>query len=626
MACKLTPEQLQTILKANAKGADKVDLVRAIMEPTFREKFFEYYNNTLLSAPPSWAAKASGDVGEQLMSLAQRVGSIAIDKGTAWITGRAPEREWTEIGAHLNAIQEYLPQSLSGVAKYLARPFTSAESDLRYPGYIEGTKGDIIRTPGRIFSQLTDTFQGLSSRIELYTQASRIAWQRARAQGIAGADLPKFLTEQEGAIRKQVFDAVSNGGDASSLPPDLAHIPKAMTDAANYRTLLSRLPQVLDSLGRARDTDPTGISRVLMPFWKVPVNLGLQALEATPLNFIRLAHKAYTGELKGGALSDELAKPLLGTLVMGAFGAAAHAGLVTGSGPEDPKTRADLMASGWQPYSLHDPISGSYLSYHRFEPLASVMGLAADSVEALNEKTAGAQVQKGIEGISRNLTSRTFLTTLSNALDALHDPVRFGGKLLSGVEGSAVPGIVSHVATAIDPVQRQTSPTDFSAVEARLPGVSTLLPAKRTALGEERAPLGRESALERFASPFPRSSDNPDADLERELANIGYVPSTPANYLRMPNSRAKVPLSPEEVQGFMDARKSASDRARQLIQMPEFQALPDREDDAPPGYPSKVSVLRNLYKTYEGVERRKRFLDPAFQQRARDLTQQQKGA
>ena len=78
--------------------------------------------------------------------------------------------------------------------------------------------------------------------------------------------------------------------------------------------------------------------------------------------------------------SEYIGRQIMGsTVVMGA-GMWALEGNLTGNGPQDAAERQRMLAMGWRPNSLKDPISGEWKSYAGFEPFDSLLGLVGDVV------------------------------------------------------------------------------------------------------------------------------------------------------------------------------------------------------------------------------------------------------
>jgi hypothetical protein len=250
---------------------------------------------------------------------------------------------------------------------------------------------------------------------------------------------------------------------------------------------------------------------------RTPVNIAKYSLERTPLNFLRIGLQRYRGELKGGKMSEELARPILGTLLGAYVMQLASDGLVTGGGPSDPNERRVLYEAGWQPYSVK--IGDEYHSFYRFEPIASVAGMAADLHEGWDTMTPGEQgemVDRIATSISRNVTSKTFLTGLIDFSAAISDPTRQGERWVQRMAGSVIPTGVAQVARATDRTFRRPESLTES-MKARIPGKSTEVPARIGPFGQESRRGG--GTLWNLFSPVYISQISADP-ARRELARL----------------------------------------------------------------------------------------------------------
>jgi len=110
--------------------------------------------------------------------------------------------------------------------------------------------------------------------------------------------------------------------------------------------------------------------------------------------------------------SEYIGRQIMGSTVIMGVGMWAVEGNVTGSGPQDDAERRRMMAMGWQPYSIKNPITGEWRSYKGFEPFESIMGLTADVVYQAN-RVDQAMTEDWFRklgfSISMNLTNDTFI-------------------------------------------------------------------------------------------------------------------------------------------------------------------------------------------------------------------------
>jgi hypothetical protein len=290
---------------------------------------------------------------------------------------------------------------------------------------------------------------------------SQFAYRAAAKEGITGE-----------ALRDTITELLEKG------TPELLEAAAKKADVYTFQEELGKIGQVFV---QARDVP--GI-RYFIPFVKTPFNIAKFALERTPLNIPRIVLKATKGELKGGALSDEAAKILFGSMVGFGTYLSAKAGLITGSGPKEKNQQDNLRSMGWQPYSLK--IGDTYYSYGRLEPAASIVGIAADFAElehSMNEDEKMNVAARLGGSIAKNITSKSFVMGFSQLTDAISDPERHGEKLFQGLAGSIIPAASYGATQATDPYYRKAR-SILDIVKSRIPLLSEEVPPRFNAWGE----------------------------------------------------------------------------------------------------------------------------------------------
>jgi len=169
------------------------------------------------------------------------------------------------------------------------------------------------------------------------------------------------------------------------------------------------------------------------------------------------------------------------------------------------KERELLYAQGWQPYSIK--INNKYYSYNRLDPLGMVIGMTADFVNAIREfpeqetRTEGAS--KIVLAMTRNLISKTYMSSLSSFAEAFSEPERYGERFIERMAGSLIPSNVGTVARAIDPYMKDIE-TPGEAILARIPFLSRQVPYKVGAYG---LPAERPSGIHTIFSPISISEE-----------------------------------------------------------------------------------------------------------------------
>jgi len=210
----------------------------------------------------------------------------------------------------------------------------------------------------------------------------------------------------------------------------------------------------------------------------------------------------------------------------------AASGHLTGGGPADPDRRKTLLRAGWQPYSIR--FGDTYISYARFDPFATMLGVAADVYEFgkydddPESGTWDTAAHGMIAAIARQMQDKTYLQGFSTVVDVLNDPEQGGGKLAQTLAATfVVPGAVKSVRDLTapiydeDPAFREVRDV-LDKIYDRTPGLSQTLPPRRNILGE---PIKRyESRIEGFFKgflPIDYSTVTDDTIFE-EMALLGH--------------------------------------------------------------------------------------------------------
>ena len=357
----------------------------------------------------------------------------------------------------------------------------------------------------------------------------------------------------------------------------------------------------------------------LFPFKRTPFSIFKETLRRT-IPWAGYRARGLYGRYKGGEgiaaigehpieaqefYTELIAKPIYGTMLASLAYLLAKQGLITGSGPTDPKKQQALKDTGWSPYSLRIPQGGdkaTYLGYGRFDPLAPLLGMAADVHEA-DENGSLAQnpdlLQKLFTSATENLTNKTFIAGLYGLMEAASDPKQNFPKWARQMQASFMPNMIGWVpfgsaATAIDPVYRKTQAFDLSPWQAKVPFLSKSLEAQHKPSGEER--LRSERLGPDVLSPIvmSQSGQNQSQALSKEMVKIGYIPALLKDYTSVKGRRVYYTAAEKKV--LQDATNAASKAAQRLIQDPNYLRLPANEQEASrPGQKTRKDVMSGMY-------------------------------
>jgi len=231
---------------------------------------------------------------------------------------------------------------------------------------------------------------------------------------------------------------------------------------------------------------------------------------------------------------------------MGVVATYAASGMITGGGPSDTDLRAHKYNTGWQPYSIK--IGDTYHAYGRLEPLGMMMGLAADAVEImgeLDELESDKIATTIVAAIGKNVMSKTWLRGMSEMINAMEDPDRYGPKYIKQFAGTAVPTGVAQIERTMYP-ELSDAQSSLDAIKARIPGYSNELPTRRNLWAEKiqfNGALGPD-----LISPIFTSKEK-DSKIDKELLRMKApikMPSRTQTFEGVP-----IKLDPNEYEEFM---------------------------------------------------------------------------
>lgn len=233
--------------------------------------------------------------------------------------------------------------------------------------------------------------------------------------------------------------------------------------------------------------------RFVLPFVKTPTNVLRYGITYSPgLNLLQSDFKAALSGKKGAEAQAQAAGQMsLGLLAVATAATLVADGRFTGTGPKDPRTRSQLLATGWQPNSIvwrNDDGTATYIPLGRFDPVGLPFGIIADLMDILQhpEKTEDVEMPAVALAlaVAQQVTDRTYLQNLNQFIQALSDPGKNGGKFANNLAGNMVPaasGLKAYVSN--DPYMREVR-NMVDGMMSRVPGLSESLPAKYDAYGD----------------------------------------------------------------------------------------------------------------------------------------------
>lgn len=509
-------------------------LTRESYRPTWWDKGYEYWINAILSGPKTHAVNISSNALYQaLETTAEAVASL---------TSRHVSTR--EVAARVSAITH---GGMIGL-KNAKNALLSAESEiggsqLEHRKAIAGLKGEIIRTPSRFLMAEDEFFKS----VEYHAELAQLAMREAIATG-----KPDIRAE---------FDRIMGGiSDRKDL------IAKAR-DRARRLTFQDPLGPVMSVV--ALGLTKSKVGRLIVPFIRTPTNILKRAIEFTPGAF---ALKEVRNALSAGGRDAALARSrmMIGSSVMlGAVGMAAK-GMISGAGPADDNEKRILMQTGWRPYSIKS--GDQWVQYSRFDPMGSLLGIAADMYELGHYVQAGEADKIGsmiLTSIALNVTNKTFLKGITDYSQAMADPGRYFANWAQGMASSVIPNAVGQLAREMDPYSRQAR-TLLDSIKEKIPGLRETL-ARRVDLGGN--PI--ESTGTGYGSPLSVSQEK-SVPLADAMLRVGLYksPTGRSVSVRSGGKAIQADLGDAEYESLATFVGQARSRVlTPMVQSPQFRAL-----------------------------------------------------
>ena len=338
----------------------------------------------------------------------------------------------------------------------------------------------------RALGSVDELVKQIVYRSKLAARAHMDGTTQAIQAGLSGNAADKFVKSYVSTRLDNAFDAEGRGLD-----------PEALREANIATFQQDLLPGTLGkNIQNLVANEKTQLVRFILPFVKTPTNVIRYGWKMTPgLNMFQEEYR----QMLSGALGQEAKAQAIGQMTMGSLfmGSAAYLGaqgMITGGGPSDPKLKSQLLATGWQPYSIvvkHDDGTVSYVPFNRYDPVALPFGIIADIQDAYHIMGDDASNTPEIENaigaltvsLAKQFTSRTYLLSLNQALEALSDPEKQGLNFAGSMTQSMVPFSGASRQLSTDPYLRDARTITDKMMQV-IPGLSESLPPKYNWLGQ----------------------------------------------------------------------------------------------------------------------------------------------
>lgn len=377
-------------------------------------------------------------------------------------------------------------------------------------------------------------------------QMQALATRQGIAQGLEGQ-----------ALKEHIARTLSD--------PSAAPLRAEAVDFANYATYTKQLEKAGRDVQGVVNRFP--LLRFALPFIRTPANIFKFTFSRTPLGLLsqNIRDDIAAGGIRASAAKTRMA---MGTGMMAMAADMSMNGTITGDGPADPKIRAALRRTGWQPNSIK--IGDTYYSYQRMGYLGTLLGMSAGIAEILtNYEAYDVDMQAEADQLalaaamaaSNQVMGKTFMQGFADLVEVLSDPGRYGEGYMNRMAGSFVPAGVAAVERAIDPETSEVF-NMIDALRSRIPGMSAGAPTRRNIWGEPIEAFYPEATTiagataERLMTLFNPvyTSREKDAPVDKWLLQNGFsidmpqksqvftLPGIPDNPLDAGGARARIDL------------------------------------------------------------------------------------
>jgi len=303
--------------------------------------------------------------------------------------------------------------------------------------------GTMFRLPGRFLLAEDEAMKGIIFHMELGRLATK-RYNIAIADGVLKEDAIKLykatLANPDQAVVKEIKEQMLEGTFQKKLPPGV------FSDLQRYLNV--------------------PVMKLFVPFYKTIMNIFFESSKRNPVLafFMPSVRRAISGADGPAAKQLAFAKLASGTALLTTFGSMVYGAapgqkiMITGMAPLNKAEREAFYRQGFLPYSIAilNETTGKYTStsYARFDPVSSLLAIAADTMYFLSrpdqfadntwDETAGNVAGAALAAILPYISSQPFATGLSE-LGVIFQP---GYGNADGMNHRAVNMLISKITEA----------------------------------------------------------------------------------------------------------------------------------------------------------------------------------
>ena len=435
--------------------------------------------------------------------------------------------------------------------------------------------GNIIRWPTRAAVAI-DEYGKARFRRQKIAQMASVKAREDSAKGLGN------YRELYNKYRKDALSTVDAGKAMEmedvfgALKTDIGKVfGQADDDLAPYKTIKEfALRQTFQSplLGAAKAAQDirrdSAFVAYFVPFIKTPWNILKEGTTYVPGLGIAFRPKYLDGATPVKMSNDELIpRQILGASMFAGVAAMYGSGQITGS-PKNAQEAQAWKDQGIQPFSIK--IGDSWVSYQRIEPIATVLGLAADMLRVTDDYVQNPDMDQSVldeaikpilVGLKSNILSKSFMEGFSNILEVASDPARYIESFIATGLRPVSPAILNMVARSTDPYERLAT-TPVEKLQQRFPFLRQDLPVEYGAIGGPR-----ETDFVQAITGFGIKS-TPQSRLQQELADLNFTKG------RVGDTIMRVGLTTKQLGEFRQmSAEMLTPILERLVESPSYQSM-----------------------------------------------------
>tara|TARA_R110000751_G_scaffold6023_1_gene26390 strand:- start:1417 stop:3579 length:2163 start_codon:yes stop_codon:yes gene_type:complete len=348
-----------------------------------------------------------------------------------------------------------------------------------------------------------DAGHGLGSYDELYIKYKKDLFTDAATSLMWDKRIKTFVAERR--------LGQENAGIKVGEPEDVlkeARLAMSLTrDDALYNAFQQRLAGTPRKIQQLRHDHPA--FALFVPFIKTPWNIIKEGYNYIPiiptiraslttkegvkkvLFDLRANKVPLHGPVEKMSYDELIPRQIIGMTMFATIGTMFDTDTITGSIPRSPSERQRWKDAGIKPYAIK--IGDTWVGYHRFEPVATPLAMAADLLtftkeyvddDDINTEEAWELIANLTYMVKSNITSKTFLEGIHTLTAAIVDPnVSAQRGIFETMARPLTPAILAQTAKMMDSYDRQTTGV-LERLQSRIPIYREQLPKKFGVYGE----------------------------------------------------------------------------------------------------------------------------------------------